>query len=96
MKKERLFQPQFVIQMFLQLVGTAVVIALSWGSLNTKVDLANQKLDFVAQKVEEHAANSKDEKAEENKANQDRDKRIAENEKAIDSIKTQLSFLKKL
>lgn len=96
MKKEGLFQPQFVIQMFLQLVGTAVVIALSWGSLNTKVDLANQKLDFVAQKVEEHAANSKDEKAEENKANQDRDKRIAENEKAIDSIKTQLSFLKKL
>jgi uncharacterized membrane protein (DUF106 family) len=57
---------------------SAVVVAISWASLANKIELLNQKLDFVAQRQEELAQEFKEWKKQEEKRISDLEVGLAE------------------
>jgi hypothetical protein len=57
---------------------SAVVVAISWASLVNKIELLNQKLDFVAQRQEELAQEFKEWKKQEEKRISDLEVGLAE------------------
>lgn len=47
------------INFWVPIVSSAVVIAMSWMMLSSRIDLMNQKLDIVIVKLDEHLADQK-------------------------------------
>ena len=66
------------IKALLPLATSVVMVVLSWGSLNSKVDLTIQKLDTIAQAVNEIKTDRKESIAQMREKVDERDKMIAQ------------------
>ena len=50
----------FLYNNIIPLITSAVIIAVSWASLGSKIDLLNQKVEFLANEVQEYNQRNKD------------------------------------
>ena len=80
------------IKALLPLATSVVMVVLSWGSLNSKVDLTIQKLDTIAQAVNEIKTDRKESIAQMREKVDERDKMIAQISEEIARIKTIINY----
>ena len=80
------------IKALLPLATSVVMVVLSWGSLNAKVDLTIQKLDTIAQAVNEIKTDRKESIAQMREKVDERDKMIAQISEEIARIKTIINY----
>ena len=80
------------VKALLPLATSVVMVVLSWGSLNAKVDLTIQKLDTIAQAVNEIKQERKDSIGLMRERVDDRDKVIAKINEELARIKTIINF----
>ena len=80
------------IKALLPLATSVVMVVLSWGSLNAKVDLTIQKLDTIAQTVNEIKQERKESISQMREKVDERDKMIAQINEEIARIKTIINF----
>lgn len=80
------------IKAILPLATSVVMVVLSWGSLNAKVDLTIQKLDTIAQAVNEIKQDRKETVSQMRERVDERDKMIAQINEEIARIKTIINY----
>ena len=80
------------IKALLPLATSVVMVVLSWGSLNAKVDLTIQKLDTIAQTVNVIKQERKESISQMREKVDERDKMIAQINEEIARIKTIINF----
>ena len=80
------------IKALLPLATSVVMVVLSWGSLNAKVDLTIQKLDTIAQAVNEIKTDRKESITQMRDKVDERDKMIAQMNEEIARIKTIINY----
>ena len=80
------------IKALLPLATSVVMVVLSWGSLNAKVDLTIQKLDTIAQAVNEIKTDRKESITQMRDKVDERDKMIAQINEEIARIKTIINY----
>lgn len=80
------------IKALLPLATSVVMVVLSWGSLNAKVDLTIQKLDTIAQTVNEIKQERKDSISKMEIKVGERDRIVAQIQQELTRIKTIINF----
>lgn len=80
------------IKTILPVATSVIMVVLSWGSLNTKIDLTIQKLDTIAQTVNEIKQERKESIGLMRDRVDDRDKMIAQIQQELTRIKTIINF----
>ena len=80
------------IKALLPLATSVVMVVLSWGSLNSKVDLTIQKLDTIAQTVNEIKQERKDSISKMEIKVGERDRIVAQIQQELTRIKTIINF----
>ncbi len=80
------------IKTILPVATSVIMVVLSWGSLNTKIDLTIQKLDTIAQTVNEIKQERKESIGLMRDRVDDRDKIIAKINEDLARIKTIINY----
>jgi len=80
------------IKTILPVATSVIMVVLSWGSLNTKIDLTIQKLDTIAQTVNEIKQERKESIGLMRDRVDDRDKIIAQIQQELARVKTIINF----
>lgn len=80
------------IKTLLPVATSVIMVVLSWGSLNTKIDLTIQKLDTIAQTVNEIKQERKESIGLMRDRVDDRDKIIAQIQQELARVKTIINF----
>ena len=80
------------IKALLPLATSVVMVVLSWGSLNSKVDLTIQKLDTIAQTVNEIKQERKESISKMEIKVGERDRIVAQIQQELTRIKTIINF----
>jgi len=80
------------IKTLLPFATSVIMVVLSWGSLNAKVDLTIQKLDTIAQTVNEIKQDRKESIAQMRDKVDQRDQMIARINEEIARIKTIINY----
>ncbi len=80
------------IKTILPVATSVIMVVLSWGSLNTKIDLTIQKLDTIAQTVNEIKQERKESISKMELKVTDRDKIIAKITDDLTRIKTIINY----
>ena len=80
------------IKALLPLATSVVMVVLSWGSLNSKVDLTIQKLDTIAQTVNEIKQERKESISNMEIKVGERDRIVAQIQQELIRIKTIINF----
>jgi len=80
------------IKALLPIVTSIIMVVFSWGSLNTKIDLTIQKLDNIAQAVQEIKQERKESISKMELKVNDRDRLIAQIQQELTRIKTIINF----
>jgi len=80
------------IKALLPLATSVVMVVLSWGSLNSKVDLTIQKLDTIAQTVNEIKQERKESISKMEIKVGERDRIVAQIQQELIRIKTIINF----
>lgn len=80
------------VKALLPIVTSIIMVVFSWGSLNTKIDLTIQKLDNIAQAVQEIKDDRKESISKMSEKVDQRDQMIARINEEITRIKTIINF----
>lgn len=80
------------VKALLPIVTSIIMVVLSWGSLNTKIDLTIQKLDNIAQTVQEIKDDRKASVSEMNDRTRSRDDQISKINEELARLRTIINF----
>lgn len=80
------------VKALLPIATSIIMVVLSWGSLNTKIDLTIQKLDNIAQTVQEIKEDRKASINEMNDRTRARDDQISKINEELARLRTIINF----
>lgn len=80
------------VKAILPIITSIIMVVFAWGSLNTKIDLTIQKLDNIAEAVQEIKEDRKESISKMSEKGDQRDQMIARINEEIARIKTIINF----
>ena len=80
------------VKALLPIATSIIMVVLSWGSLNTKIDLTIQKLDNIAQTVQEIKEDRKESISQMNDRTRARDDQISKINEELARLRTIINF----